>query len=107
MLVGKWCDILDKRLVTSDLLKEDIDETNIRPQSLEEYVGQSDVKENIKVLLWIYRCTYRTTSIRSNVMEIKIQNGEGISQAIKKNWLMVIVLLKMMQTSVKQVFGRK
>ena len=42
---------MDNRLVTSNALTEDADETNIRPQSLEEYVGQSDVKENIKIFI--------------------------------------------------------
>ncbi len=42
---------MDDRLVTSTLLKEDADEMNIRPQTLEEYVGQSDVKENIKIFI--------------------------------------------------------
>lgn len=42
---------MDNRLVTSNILKEDSDEKNIRPQSLDEYVGQSDVKENIKIFI--------------------------------------------------------
>ena len=42
---------MDNRLVTSNALKEDADEMNIRPQSLEEYVGQTDVKENIKIFI--------------------------------------------------------
>ena len=32
------------------MLKEDKDETNIRPQSLSEYAGQTDVKENIEYM---------------------------------------------------------
>lgn len=42
---------MDNRIVTSDMLREDLDEKNIRPQSLEEYVGQSDVKENINIFI--------------------------------------------------------
>lgn len=42
---------MDERIVTSDMLKEDIDEKNIRPQSLDEYIGQNDVKENIKIFI--------------------------------------------------------
>ena len=37
---------MDDRIVTSSLLEEDQDELTIRPQSLKEYIGQSDVKEN-------------------------------------------------------------
>ncbi|MBR3161714.1 MAG: Holliday junction branch migration DNA helicase RuvB [Bacilli bacterium] len=33
------------------MLREDTDETNIRPQSLREYVGQTDVKENINIFI--------------------------------------------------------
>ena len=33
------------RIITSDELKEDTFEQNIRPDNLEEYVGQSEVKE--------------------------------------------------------------
>ena len=42
---------MDKRIVTSEMLKEDIDETSIRPQSLAEYIGQTDVKENINIFI--------------------------------------------------------
>lgn len=40
----------DERILTTDLLDEDrID--NIRPQMLDEYIGQSEVKENIKIFI--------------------------------------------------------
>ena len=42
---------MDKRIITSEMLREDTDETNIRPQSLREYVGQTDVKENINIFI--------------------------------------------------------
>ncbi|MBQ6494874.1 MAG: Holliday junction branch migration DNA helicase RuvB [Bacilli bacterium] len=42
---------MDERIITGDMLKEDVDEINIRPQSLEEYVGQSDVKDNIGIFI--------------------------------------------------------
>ena len=42
---------MDSRIVTGDILKEDIDESIIRPQSLNEYIGQSDVKENINIFI--------------------------------------------------------
>ena len=38
---------MDERIITSDLLQEDSDEMTIRPQTLAEYIGQTDVKENI------------------------------------------------------------
>ena len=42
---------MDERIITGDMLKEDLDESSIRPQSLEEYVGQTDVKENINIFI--------------------------------------------------------
>ena len=40
---------MDERIITSNMLKEDKDEMNIRPQSLTEYIGQTDVKENMNI----------------------------------------------------------
>ena len=42
---------MDERIVTSDLLEEDSDEMTIRPQSLGEYIGQTDVKENMNIFI--------------------------------------------------------
>ena len=42
---------MDDRIITGELLKEDVDEINIRPQSLKEYIGQTDVKENINIFI--------------------------------------------------------
>ncbi len=40
-----------ERIITSELLDEDITDDNIRPQSLNEYVGQTEVKENIRIFI--------------------------------------------------------
>ena len=40
-----------ERVITSDELKEDAFEQNIRPDSLEEYIGQSEVKENLSIFI--------------------------------------------------------
>lgn len=42
---------MNERIVTNKELKEDTFETDIRPDSLDEYIGQSDVKENISVYI--------------------------------------------------------
>ena len=42
---------VDERIITANTLREDRDEINIRPQNLDEYVGQSDIKENIKIFI--------------------------------------------------------
>lgn len=39
------------RIITSDELKEDTFEQNIRPDSLEEYIGQTEVKENLSIFI--------------------------------------------------------
>jgi len=42
---------MDERLLTSSELNEDQFEINIRPRLLDEYIGQSEVKENIRVFI--------------------------------------------------------
>ena len=43
---------MDNRIITGDELIEDrISDTNIRPINIDEYIGQKDVKENIKVYI--------------------------------------------------------
>ena len=39
------------RIITENKLSEDNFEKNIRPESLEEYVGQSEVKENLEIFI--------------------------------------------------------
>ena len=38
------------RIITNDELREDFDET-IRPQHIDEYIGQTEVKENVRVFI--------------------------------------------------------
>ena len=40
-----------ERVITNELLKEDLTDESIRPQSLDEYVGQTEVKENIRIFI--------------------------------------------------------
>ena len=40
-----------ERIVTNDLRPEDITDETIRPQTLNEYVGQNEVKENIRIFI--------------------------------------------------------
>ena len=42
---------MEERVVTNHELETDTFEKNIRPDSFDEYIGQSDVKENIKVFV--------------------------------------------------------
>ena len=42
---------MDERIITSDLLEDDSDEMTIRPLSLGEYIGQTDVKENMNIFI--------------------------------------------------------
>ncbi|MDD2203381.1 MAG: Holliday junction branch migration DNA helicase RuvB [Bacilli bacterium] len=42
---------MDERIITSHKLEEDTFEKSIRPDSIDEYIGQSDVKENLKVFI--------------------------------------------------------
>lgn len=42
---------MDERLTTADKLKEDSFEKNIRPESIDDYIGQSEVKENLSIFI--------------------------------------------------------
>ena len=42
---------MDERVVTNKELKEDTFEKTIRPDSLDEYIGQSEIKENLNVFI--------------------------------------------------------
>lgn len=42
---------MNDRLVTSSILKEDSFELSIRPESLNEYIGQTDIKDNLSVFI--------------------------------------------------------
>ena len=41
----------EERIVTSSLTREDDAEASLRPRTLEEYVGQQKVKENLSVFI--------------------------------------------------------
>ena len=42
---------MDDRIITSEEVKEDSFEASIRPDTLEEYVGQSELKENLAIFI--------------------------------------------------------
>ena len=40
------------RIITTDLMEEDIKiENNLRPQLLEDYIGQKKAKDNLKIFI--------------------------------------------------------
>ena len=47
----KGQDIMDDRIISGEEITEDIGEQNIRPEYLADYIGQKEVKENIKVYI--------------------------------------------------------
>lgn len=42
---------MEDRILTSDKLEEDQTELSIRPEELEEYIGQKEVKENLEIFI--------------------------------------------------------
>lgn len=42
---------MDERVITNHELKEDSFETTIRPDSIDEYIGQKEVKENLNIFI--------------------------------------------------------
>ena len=41
---------MDERIITNEKINEDID-SNIRPNSIDEYIGQTEVKENLNIFI--------------------------------------------------------
>ena len=41
----------DDRLVTSEVMESDGEQYSLRPRTLEEYIGQDKVKQNISVFI--------------------------------------------------------
>ena len=41
----------EERIVSSELLEQDIDDLTLRPQTLKEYIGQADLKANLEVFI--------------------------------------------------------
>ena len=42
---------MDDRIITGEELDSDFFERNIRPESLDEYIGQEEIKENLRVFI--------------------------------------------------------
>jgi len=42
---------MDDRIISSEELESDIFEQNLRPESLDEYIGQEEIKENLRVFI--------------------------------------------------------
>lgn len=42
---------MEERILTNEQLEEDKFEQNIRPEKLDDYIGQSEVKENLKIFI--------------------------------------------------------
>lgn len=43
---------MDRRIITTEFTSEDVKiENNLRPSSLDEYIGQTAIKENLKVFI--------------------------------------------------------
>ena len=42
---------MDERIVSNNILTSDNFESNIRPDNIEEYIGQSEVKDNLIIFI--------------------------------------------------------
>ena len=43
---------MEKRMISTELVEEDVKiENNLRPLSLEDYIGQEKVKENMRIFI--------------------------------------------------------
>lgn len=53
---------MDERVITNHQLAEDTFETSLRPNRIDEYIGQTDVKENLKIFI-------KAAKIREEVLD--------------------------------------
>ena len=53
---------MDERVITNHQLVEDTFETSLRPNRIDEYIGQTDVKENLKIFI-------KAAKIREEVLD--------------------------------------
>ena len=42
---------MEERIITNERLDEDNFEQNLRPEHLDDYIGQSEAKENLKIFI--------------------------------------------------------
>ena len=68
---------MDERIITNEKLNEDID-SNIRPNSIDEYIGQTEVKENLNIPL--------DTTLKTNIPKEYVKKGFSIK------WIPTIAL---------------
>ena len=61
---------MDERVVTNRELKEDTFEQTIRPDSLDEYIGQSEIKENLSV--FIKAAKLREEQLKREVIDVTL-----------------------------------
>ena len=65
---------MGRRIITTDTLEEDIKiEGSLRPQKLDDYIGQSKVKENLKIYIEAakaFRRLYRSAKSKRDVKDL-------------------------------------
>ena len=67
---------MEQRILTNKELKEDSFEKSIRPESISEYVGQSEVKENIEIYI------LEDTQIERGLIDMIYKNLDNILKNI-------------------------
>ena len=75
------------RIITEEKLEEDVELKNIRPSSLDEYVGQSEVKENLGIFIKAAKLRFRAIMMTElafiiGVLPMIFASGAGANSRI-------------------------
>ena len=85
---------MEERIITSRKLEEDTFETTIRPDSLDEYIGQTDVKGNFKVFI-------EAAKMRDETLDhVLLYGPPGLGKTT-----LAYIIANEMETNIKTVSG--